>query len=258
MFALTSQKLSAAGFRHAFFTRSGGVSEGPYRSLNFSYTVGDEANRVDENFRRGETELGLSPGRLLYLSQVHGSVVHELDVSAERNRVKTLEGDAVVSDCSALGLGVRSADCLPILLADVESGRAAAVHAGWRGLVRGVIDAALGALGVPGERLIAAIGPHIGPVAFEVSEDVANELAACSNASPVRRDLGLKPHVDLAAIATAQLLAGGVRPDRLERVAGCTHDDADRFFSFRRDGKLGGRHLSAIVPRGRAATDTRI
>jgi YfiH family protein len=247
--ALTSPQLSAAGFRHAFFTRAGGVSEGSYASLNFSYAVGDDTSRVDENLRRGEVALALAPGRLLYLSQVHGRTVHELDERAFRSNTKALEGDAVVSDCAALGLGVRSADCLPVLLGDPDSGRAAAVHAGWRGLAAEAIAAAVRALGVPGERIVAAIGPHIGPIAFEVSEDVAQVLDACSTARPVSREMGPKPHVDLAAIAVAQLLAAGLQPMRIDRIEGCTWTEADRFFSFRRDGKLSGRHLSAIVPR---------
>jgi YfiH family protein len=252
--ALTSQKLAAAGFRHAFFTRQGGVSVGPYESLNFSYTVGDEPQRVDENFRRAEAWLSLAPGRLVYLSQVHGSTVVELEASAERQSVKVLEGDALVSSCSELGLGVRSADCIPVLLGDPETGAAAAVHAGWRGLVKGAIREAVCGLAVPAERLIVAIGPHIGPLAFEVSDDVAASLDTCSTASPVLRRPGSKPHVDLARIAVAQLVSSGVPMDQIEHVEGCTATDPTRFFSFRRDGQHSGRHLSAIVPR---LTDTR-
>jgi hypothetical protein len=249
--ALSSQKLAAAGFRHAFFTREGGVSEGPYESLNFSYTVGDDKSRVDENFLRAEAALSLEPGRLVYLSQVHGQSVHQLDDRAWRNDVRLLEGDALVSDCGLLGLGVRSADCVPILIGDPATGRAAAVHAGWRGLVAGAIVAAVRALAVPTEHVVAAIGPHIGPEAFEVSSDVAHQLAACSLAHPVRHDLGTKPHVDLAEIATAQLVASGVERALIERVHGCTVTERERFFSYRRDGKNSGRHLSAIVPRAR-------
>jgi YfiH family protein len=211
--------------------------------------VGDECSRVDENFRAAETALSLAPGRLVYLSQVHGSTVHWLEENARRESVKTLEGDGVVSDCALIGLGVRSADCVPVLLADPETGRAAAVHAGWRGLVRGAIGATVRALAGPAERLIVAVGPHIGPGAFEVSDDVALDLAGCSTASPVLRDRGPKPRVDLLAIATAQLVSSGVAADRIDRIGGCTMSEPERFFSFRRDGPHSGRHLSAIVPR---------
>lgn len=246
---LTSSMLTAAGFRHAFFTRLGGVSTGPYTSLNFSYGVGDVGAHVDRNFELAEAALGLQAGRLVFLSQVHGNVVQRLDGGATRAQTMHLEGDAVVSGDVALGLGVRTADCLPILIADPESGRAAAAHAGWRGLVRGVLAAAVEKLAVPPERLLVAIGPHIGPNAFEVSEDVARELAeACPVGDPILRDRGEKPHVNLARIATAQAVACGIPGDRVEHVEGCTFTDEALFFSYRRDGKCSGRHLSAIVP----------
>lgn len=245
---LESHALGRAGFRHGFFTREGGVSEGAYASANFSYGVGDDAHRVDENFRRAEAALGLSPGRLVFLSQVHGNAVLELSADQTRDSARENEGDALVSGCAELGLGVRTADCIPILIGDPETGRAAAVHAGWRGLVRGVIFETVRRMPTA-RRLIAAIGPHIGPLAFEVSADVAGELLACSTArNPVSREYGAKPHVDLAQIAVAQLERAGVAT--IDVVGGCTASEPARFFSFRRDGARSGRHLSAIVPLG--------
>jgi len=251
---LESSLLLQAGFRHGFFTREGGTSKGPHASLNFSYGVGDDADRVDENFAVAEAALGLSPGRLAFLSQVHGNRVVELDAAATRATAQTQEGDAVTSRCTELGLGVRTADCLPILLGDPEAGRACAVHAGWRGLVRGVVFEAVRRFPVP-SRVVAAIGPHIGPSAFEVSDDVALELLGCSSAPhPVSREYGAKPHVDLHQIAVAQLRQAGV--GSVDRVEGCTLSEPSRFFSYRRDGARSGRHLSAIVPRAPIVRDT--
>jgi YfiH family protein len=157
-----------------------------------------------------------------------------------------------------VGCGVRTADCVPILLADPETGSVAAVHAGWRGLVRHVIASAAERMCELGSRrsaLLAAFGPHIGPDAFEVGDDVANEITSASSADGVvqRRAAG-KAWVSLARVVRAQLLGAGLDDARIEQVPGCTYRDASRFFSYRRDGQRSGRMLALIVPRpGNAA-----
>ncbi len=247
---LTSPLLQGAGFRHAFFTRHGGVSAGAYASLNFSYAVGDEAANVDENLRRAAAALGVAPDRLYFAAQVHGRDVLELDGSESSSAIMHTEADAIVSGCPDLACAVRTADCLPILIADRTTGRAVAAHAGWRGLVGRVIDAVASRLGGDPTDWVAAIGPHISTAAFEVSEDVARELEACSDATaPCVRVAGEKPKVDLAQVARAQLLTLGIAPEHVEHVGGCTRLDPMDYFSFRRDGRHSGRHLSAIVPR---------
>jgi YfiH family protein len=147
---------------------------------------------------------------------------------------------------------VRTADCVPLLLADRRSGAVAAIHAGWRGIVRGVVEAGVAKLrevgGDPAE-LMAVLGPHIRGDAFEVSDDVAEELAAISPVPCVVRRDGKKPRVRLDNIVRAKLVAVGVARDQIDDVGGCTMTELEQFFSFRRDGKVGGRHLSAIVPR---------
>lgn len=250
---LTSPLLSAAGFRHAFFTRRGGVSEGAYHSLNFSVAVGDDEANVAENLRRGAEALGVAPERLHFLSQVHGSAVHTLDPGDDRHRTLTLEGDALTARTGRLACGVRSADCLPILLAERSSGAVAAIHAGWRGLVRGVVEAGVRALRdlVANEgEIIAAIGPHISAEAFEVSADVAGELVRVSPDPEVLLTPGdgAKIRVNLRRIARSKLEHSGLARHQIDDVWGCTVGDAERFFSYRRDGKKSGRHLSAIVP----------
>jgi YfiH family protein len=248
----TSSVLAEAGFRHAFFTRRGGVSEGPYATLNFSRAVGDSAERVAANVALAAEVLGVTPARVYYLSQVHGAVTHALDGTELPEAVVTLEGDALVSGAPGVACGVRSADCVPILVADKTSGAVAAIHAGWRGVVRGVVEAGVAALraraGGAGE-LVAAVGPHIRVGAFEVSDAVAEELAAVSPVPGVVERGGAKPHVSLARIVRAKLEALGLAAGAIDDVGGCTVADPERFFSFRRDGKVGGRHLSAIVPR---------
>ncbi len=250
-----SALLTQAGFRHAFFTRQGGASEGPFESLSFSTAVGDREDHVEENLRRAGSVLGVPPERIVYLSQVHGTEAHFFTAPATRAQTITLEGDAVGGACAGHAYGVRSADCVPILLADAGSGQVMAIHAGWRGVVAGVVEAGVErlrqSLGGDG-RLIAAIGPHISKRAFEVSEDVALELSrSCPSPSSevVTRKSGEKPRVDLRLIVTQKLLALGLPEASIDQVGGCTWRSPELYFSFRRDGKRSGRHLSAIVPR---------
>jgi YfiH family protein len=249
---LESSLLRENGFRHAFFTRHGGVSEGPYASLNFSRSVGDDPERVARNLALAAEALGVGPDRIFYLSQVHGTAAVALNGDERNEAVLELEGDALASRAAGLACAVRTADCVPILLGDTKSGAVAAIHAGWRGIVRGVVEAGVTKLkeiagGEP--ELVAAIGPHIRLWSFEVDEDVAEELASASPVPCVVRRDGMKPHVRLDNIVRGKLAALGVKSEHIDDVGGCTLSEDNRFFSYRRDGKVGGRHLSAIVPR---------
>ena len=150
-------------------------------------------------------------------------------------------------------MAVRIADCVPILVGDTETGAVVAVHAGWRGVVAGVVEAGIAAISEDANRtrgFVAAIGPHITVAAFEVSDDVAETLRASSpDPDVIERGNGAKPHVDLAKIVAAKLEALGIPRPNIDRVGGCTYTDPERYFSFRRDGARSGRHLAAIVPR---------
>jgi hypothetical protein len=248
-----SPLLRAAGFRHAFFTRRGGVSTGPYESLSFSIAAGDVPANVEQNVERAAAALGVAATRVFFLSQVHGRDTVVLDERDDRATVVRREGDAIVARRPGSAAAVRMADCVPILVGDRISGAALAIHAGWRGLVAGVIEAGILRLrevtGAAGD-LVAAIGPHITVAAFEVSDEVAATLAACSSDHDVVvRKLGQKPHVDLARIARAKLREAGLPDAAVDQVPGCTHGDRSASFSFRRDGPKSGRHLAAIVPR---------
>lgn len=250
---LVSPLLKSAGFRHAFFTRRGGVSLPPFASLSFSQSVGDDPEHVRENLSRAARALELATPRVCFASQTHGTDVLCVDESSSPDEVSQREADAVLSSDSTLACAVRTADCVPILIADRVSGAVAAVHAGWRGVELGVIESAVGALRKlvdDAGDLIAAVGPHISLRAFEVGEDVAARLLAVSPVSGVvDRSLGPKPHVDLRRIVRAKLAVQGLEPTAIDDVLGCTVLEPDRFFSFRRDGARSGRHLSAIVAR---------
>lgn len=251
---LTSPLLSAAGFRHGFFTRHHGWSTGPFGTLSFSVSVGDTEQNVAQNHALAAAELGVSPGWICCATQVHGRRVLVLEASARSPAVAAEEADALVSVHPGLACGVRTADCVPILLADRVSGAVAAVHAGWRGVVSDIVAAAVeqvrAAAGHEGQ-LLAAVGPHISSTAFEVSEPLAATLQECAPGIEVVAHRAGAPHVDLGRIVRAQLERAGLASDQIDFVGGCTASDPELYFSYRRDGARSGRHLSAIVARNR-------
>lgn len=151
------------------------------------------------------------------------------------------EGDALFADVSGLALSVITADCVPVLLAG--SGGLAAVHAGWRGLVGGVIPAALEAVG-GGSGWTAWIGPSIGSCCYEVGEDVADQVRSASGPEVVLAGAAGKPHLDLVAAARMQLERAGV--EEIYSVLDCTRCDAERLYSYRREGKGAGRNMGFI------------
>jgi polyphenol oxidase len=249
---LESALLREAGFRHAFFTRCGGVSEPPWDSLNFAISVGDAPESVRRNLAIAATALGVEPRRLYMLSQVHGTASRVLGGDEEPDEVVRSVGDITLSRAPGVACGVRVADCVPVLVGDRASGAAVAIHSGWRGTVAGAATAGIAALRVliEGEGdLVAAIGPHIASCCFEVGDDVASALAACSSAGEgaVLRERGAKPRVDLRRIVRAQLVDAGLALACIDDVPGCTVCEPARFHSYRRDGARSGRMLSAIV-----------
>jgi YfiH family protein len=251
---LESTVLREAGFRHAFFTRCGGVSEPPWDTLNFAISVGDAPESVRRNLAIAATALGVEPRRLYMLSQVHGTASRVLRGDEDPDETVRSIGDITLSRAPHLACGVRSADCVPVLVADRSSGAALAVHSGWRGTVAGAATAGIAALRllIEGEGdLVAAIGPHIASCCFEVGDDVARALAECSSAgdAAVLRQSGAKPRVDLRRIVRAQLEGARLAADCIDDVRGCTVCEPARFHSYRRDGARSGRMLSAIVPR---------
>jgi polyphenol oxidase len=246
---LTSSGLLRAGFAHGFPTRRGGVSVGPFASMSFSRAK-EPAEHVEENLRRLARAVGYAPEDLFEVSQVHGAGVvrpaPDRSVTLLPSRAARSEADAIVIAGGAAG--VRVADCVPVLVGAVDTGEAAAIHAGWRGVVKGVIGAALAELG-PG-RKVAAIGPCIGACCFEVGDDVAAQIAEAAREPGVvvaGRTRGAKAHVDLRLSVRAVLRAAGLADADIEDVAGCTRCDEERFFSYRRDGERSGRHLAVIV-----------
>ncbi len=232
-----------AAFRHGFTTRAGGVSDPPFDRLNLGGAVGDDPASVAENWRRLEGFTGLGFARV---RQVHGARVVRAGVAC----APIEEADVVLSTTEGVAACVSIADCVPVLLADPETGAVAAVHAGWRGtLARAAAEAvaALAGAGAPAERLLAVVGPSIGPCCYEVSDDLAARFRDEVGEAVVRA--GPRPRLDLWD-ANARILAGaGVRPDRIEVLGRCTSCESGLFFSHRRDAGRTGRQMAFIAPR---------
>ncbi|MEM9729980.1 MAG: peptidoglycan editing factor PgeF [Myxococcota bacterium] len=249
MGSLRSSLLDRFGFAHAFATRVGGVSAAPFDTLNLGFRLGDHDDAVRENRSRFAASLGIPIARMFEQHQVHGTHVYAVSASDDVDRVQALEGDALVTRDSGFGVAVRTADCVPVLLAHPSSGNVASVHAGWRGAVANVVTNAIEALGRSPDELVVAIGPHIRRDAFEVGEEVAQQIDDAAPGGDAVDRSRHKPHGDLARLINHQLREAGVRDDRVDDVGGCTYRDAAQFFSHRREAGRTGRHLSAIVAR---------
>jgi len=229
-----------------FTTRHGGVSDGPGATLDVGTARPDEAalaGAIGANRARLRTFLPASP---VWLSQVHGRDVVRVDAAnAHALQVEPPTADAAVTRTPGIVLTVRTADCLPVLLADRAGEVLAVAHAGWRGLAAGVLDAAVAAMDVAPHDICAWVGPAIGKRMFEVGDDVLAAFggaggSAATHFTPLREGKWL---ADLPGLARRRLAALGVR-----RTAGgywCTHSESARFFSYRRERDSGRMALVA-------------
>lgn len=227
--------------------RSGGVSRGPFATLNLGLSVGDDPVAVTVNRERFAASFGVGQGRVMRLDQVHGTAVRVAGIDPIG-----AEGDAVISDDPAWLLVVSAADCLPVLLHDPVTGAAAAVHAGWRGAAAGVVPATVAALAdvfgsVPSD-LRVWFGAAIRGPRYQVGPEVA---AAFERAGAPPAALWPDPdepgryRADVAALVRAQLARLGVAREQLHDSGVCTSADR-RCYSHRRDQGLTGRHWAAI------------
>ena len=238
-----------AAVPHGFLGRHGGVSQGVLLGLNAGYGSGDDPALIAEN-RRLATEAVLPGARIVTVHQVHGCEVREAAAWDEQARP---HADALVTDKPGLLLGILTADCAPVLLADAEARVIGAAHAGWRGAITGVTDATIAAmerLGAIRDGIAAAIGPCIAQPSYEVDEafraglldqDAGNERFFMDGQAG-------KPHFDLPAYVRHRLLAAGI--GEVETLQLDTYAEPDRFFSYRRATHRGepsyGRQISLI------------
>jgi len=249
----TSPLLSAIpGLRHAFFTRDGGVSEGIYAGLNGGLGSNDDPAHVAENRRRMAAEMGVDPLHFLTAYQVHSPDVAV--ATAPWNGASRPRVDAMVTKVEGLALGVTTADCGPVLFADPKARVIGAAHAGWKGAFTGVLEntvAAMEALGASRERIVAVLGPSIGPDNYEVGpEFVARFVEADAGNHRYFRPSKSAGHsmFDLNQYTVDRLRKAGVTAEGLGR---CTYAEEDLFYSYRRTTHRKeadyGRQVSAIV-----------
>jgi hypothetical protein len=248
-----ARSLAMTDIRHAFFTRDGGVSGGVYASLNGGIGSRDDAAHVAENRARMAGALGVAPSRFLTAYQTHSPQV--VVAQAPWTGEDRPRADAIVTRMRALAIGVTTADCGPVLLADAEARVIGAAHAGWRGALTGVIEATVDAmerLGAERGRIRAAIGPMIRQSSYEVGPDLIARFAAEDRAS--HRFFASAPReghalFDLAGYVEARLALAGVA--HIEDLNLCTYADPARFFSYRRATHHAeddyGRHVNAIA-----------
>lgn len=283
-----------AWIQHAFSTRSGGASRAPAAGLNLGFMETDSRVRVEKNRRQFFHALGARQFSLAELRQIHSATVYQVVRSARgrldyrpagysypravRNGIP--QGDALLTQEPGVTLSVRSADCMPVLLADPRRPAVAAVHAGWRGALAGIVEITVGEMtrvfgSNPGD-LVAAIGPSIRACCYQVGSEI---VSAFSGRYPKGEDffraaphdrveeeiarrypllyLTKKPpghgpdtastlHLDLVAVATDQLTRAGVNPSRIHVADFCTACHTDIFFSHRKEGSGTGRMMAVI------------
>lgn len=227
-------------------TRTGGVSDGVYRSLNLGTHVGDRYEAVTEN-RRRLVDCCELPSEPLWLNQVHGSYV--IYSGAPAFRETTPNADAIVSRDGGDVLGILTADCLPIMLCSTSRNEIAAMHCGWRGLSGGVVAETINSMASDPSELMGWFGPAISQPAFEVGDEVRDVfLAGVENAATCfEPNDNERWQADLYGLARLYLAAAGVH--RVYGGGHCTYGDEARFFSYRRDGQC-GRLATLIWSRG--------
>ena len=251
---VTSKSLSALeGVRHAFFTRVGGVSGGVYASLNSGIGSNDLPHNVAENRARMAATVGVAPTHLLTAYQIHSPTV----VVAERpwTHEERPRADAIVTAVPALAIGVSTADCGPVLMADAQARVIGAAHAGWRGALGGVLEATIAAMeraGADRRRIVAALGPTISQLNYEVGPELVAQFVAADPANArffTAAERAGHACFDLPGYIVARLRDASV--GTVENLGLCTYADSDRFYSYRRCTHRGepdyGRHTNAIA-----------
>ena len=241
------------GIRHGFFTRTGGVSDGIYASLNGGLGSHDDAAKVAENRARMAAALGVRPERLITAYQTHSRDV--VTVAAPWSPDSRPRADAIVTRARGLAVAVTTADCGPVLFADAQAGVVAAAHAGWRGAFHGVLEATIAALeqcGADRSRLVVALGPMIQQPNYEVGP----EFVARFEAADAANGRFFKPSAraghalfDTAGYITARLKGCGIA--HIEDIGRCTYGEPGTFFSYRAATHRGepdyGRHVNGIA-----------
>lgn len=239
-------------------TRHGGCSKGHYAEFNINRHCGDSEEAIRNNRRALCLMLGIDDDRLVMPHQVHETKVAQVDeafysLNADERR-EALEGvDALMTNLKGVCTGVSTADCIPVLLYDPEKRAVCAVHAGWRGTVKRIVEKAIEAMtetyGTRPQQLLAQIGPGIHLESFEVGDEVYEAFAQAGFDLPAISCLLQKWHIDLPECNRLQLLAAGLQPQNINVSPVCTFQQSDDYFSARRLSINSGRIFSGIMLR---------
>lgn len=238
---LSSSALTAIpGIVHGFSTRRAEHNEftlGP---------MGSENPAIQINRARLLAAADMPGWPVLKLKQVHSDIIHDMTDTSAAN--EPFEGDAAITQLGGAVLGIQTADCVPILLADKKGHAVAAIHAGWRGTAARIAQKTVARLvhdyGIPSHDLIAVIGPHNAVCCYEVGEDVVQAMN--DSATILRKPEWAKPHLNQALANQRQLMATGIPEDQIVVSNLCTQCRSDLFYSYRREGQRAGRMMSVI------------
>lgn len=244
---------------HAFCTRWGGVSQGAYENLNFSFREGDPTDRVEKNWELLSAAYQVPRGQFFVVNQIHEDRILLIDQEHPKpNENKPLQYDAILTDRPGLAIGIKTADCVPILMVDPVRRVIGAVHAGWKGTSLGIAGKAVDALASrflskPSD-LIVAVGPAIGPCCYQVDKTVFEAMGDPSGPNSLFRPCREegKWMLDLPLANRLQVERKGVSPGNIVTSGFCTACRGDLFFSHRREKGKTGRHLNFIMIRGTA------
>lgn len=243
------------GLIHFVTTRSGGVSNRPYASLNLGLHTDDNPDHIMANRSLLAVACGISQDKFLYASQVHSGDVKIIDKEAIRNGVlsQSPRTDASITSVPGICLMVMVADCVPLILFDPQERVSAVIHAGWRGTVKHITSNTIRTMvehfGCNPADIIAGIGPSIGPCCYEVGEDVRSfveESFGTSEGYLIPGKHASKPHFDLWYANHKQLTDSGVKPENIETSEICTLCNSETFFSSRASGGVTGRFAAGI------------
>lgn len=254
---------------HGFLSRIGGISKGPFSSLNFDIREGDNKTNVEHHKIVVGRLFGFEAERLLTINQIHGDEVLVIDKPVKNipDMSKT-SADAIVTNQCGIAIGVMTADCVPIILIDIVKKVIGMVHAGWKGTVKGVIPKTLEKMvkqfDSDKETILAAIGPSIGQCCYKVNDAVIKEFGFLGSEfggnefiTPLHPPLpkggrgDSEWRIDLKRANLNQLLSAGIAEKNISMESICTSCRNDLFFSYRADGKLTGRQLNFIMMKGR-------
>ena len=253
---LESGKFSALDFlTHAFCTRCGGISQPPYDGLNVGDIVGDREDDRLQNLEMVKDSFGIPDGRLILMRQVHGDRIHLIEKDDPLPE-EPPECDGLITDRPGVALGIRTADCVPLLFVDLACRVIGVAHAGWRGTALGIAARMVATFkdrfSSRPEDIRVGIGPAIGLCCYEVDVPVRSVFAATPDAGLFFRPCLQKERwmVDLALATRLQMLAAGVPGENIQNAALCTACRQDLFFSHRSSGGRTGRQISLIMLHG--------